>query len=156
MKLPYHRVITIQSHKAQSSLVVQHFLQWCGQLPVHIIGKRDNFLIVQTELAGFKPLTIQHGPVILEKKKTAQTTQPQAILNNKGPTEYYSCKHLGVTQKNHRRFEPATFTSAVCYANNSATENCYRQCEIKNISRIASDSNQKFYKCSFWAAYTIC
>ena len=52
------------------------------------------------------------------------------------------------------RFEPATFTSAVCYANHSATQTCYTM-DIKNKTKIASESNQKFYKCSFWAAYTV-
>ena len=42
----------------------------------------DNFLFVYTEYSHRQePTTMQHGPVILEKKK-AYTTQPQAILYN--------------------------------------------------------------------------
>ena len=53
-----------------------------------------------------------------------------------------------------KRFEPATFTAAVCYANHSATvlditrsQNLQNNQIKKNRRRI----KPKFYKCSFWA-----
>ena len=49
----------------------------------------------------------------------------------------------------------ATFTSAVCYASHSVTKTCYEKCDIKNRSRVALESNQKNFKCSFWAGYTV-
>ena len=53
------------------------------------------------------------------------------------------------------RFEPATFTSAVCYANHSAIKTWNFEGDTKNSTNIASESNQKFYKCSFWAGYSV-
>ena len=67
----------------------------------------------------------------------------------KGPTEYCTSKHLGVTWKILQGFEPATFLSAVSFANHSATETCCLQRSItwKNRSRI----KPRIYKCSFCA-----
>ena len=54
-----------------------------------------------------------------------------------------------------QRFEPETFTSAVSYANHSATKTCYNHGDIKNRSRIASESNQPTkYSASVYSTYT--
>ena len=57
--------------------------------------------------------------------------------------------------KNSAEIWTATFISAVCYASHSVTKTCYEKCDIKNRSRVALESNQKNFKCSFWAGYTV-
>ena len=65
-----------------------------------------------------------------------------------GTTEYWTSNHLGVTRKILWWFGLATFTSEVWYANHSPTKTWYSN-DITNRNRIASESNQQFYKCSW-------
>ena len=74
-----------------------------------MIGKRGgiiSYLNIQNKGRGTRDIgrirtyNLQHGPVILEKKKTAKTTQPQGIIyctvQHKLRTNIVISKHLGV------------------------------------------------------------
>ena len=65
--------------------ITVHKVKIPGTLYVTLRTNRALKKIIEP-LAGFEPTTllytVQHGPVVLEKKKTAYTTQPQANLYN--------------------------------------------------------------------------
>ena len=76
-----------------------------------------------------------------EEKDSLDHSATGHFIYLKEKTDYCTSNHLGVTRKFMWRFEPPTFTSAVCYANYSAIQTCYIK-DIKNRNRITSESNQ--------------
>ena len=87
----WHRVITVIEEQRLVVLGSTALFTKVGQLHIQMIGKRGgkiSYLYRQNKGRGIRAsgrirtYNLQHGPVFLEKKKTAVTTQPQAIIRN--------------------------------------------------------------------------
>ena len=88
-ELRSHRVITVIEELRLVVLGSTALFTKVGQLHIQIIGKRGgeiSYLYRQKKGRGIRAsgrtrtYNLHHGPVFLEKKKTAETTQPQAII----------------------------------------------------------------------------
>ena len=83
-----HGVITVIEEQRPFVLGSTALFTKVGLLHIHMIGKRGGkipYLYKQNKGRGIRVqdlnlYSLQHGPVFLEKKKTAETTQPQAII----------------------------------------------------------------------------
>ena len=80
-----HRGITVIEEQRQVVLGSTALFTKVGQLHIHMIGKRGgkiSYLYRQNKGRGIRAsgrirtYNLQHGPVFLAKKKTAETTQP--------------------------------------------------------------------------------